>query len=285
MAPHRFDKPRLPVLMRATTELHATININLLPFQVPSTQAQWTTIAQEFMERWNFPNCIGALDGKHIAIQAPAHSGSVFFNYKHFYSIVVMALVDARYRFTMVDVGANGRACDAGIFGRSNMATALENNTVAIPPPRPLPGRVNNVPFVVVADDAFGLKPHIMKPYPGREIGDFERIHNYRLSRARRVSENAFGILAKRFRVLDKRINLSADKCTLIVNACITLHNFLMSQQDRHYTASCEDPAISLTGVTNQAGNRSTDTARQVRDEFADYFISNGQVDWQWDSV
>ena len=99
------------------------------------------------------------------------------------------------------------------------------------------------------------------------------------------MSENAFGILAKRFRVLDKRINLSADKCTLIVNACITLHNFLMSQQDRHYTASCEDPAITLTGVTNQAGNRSTDTARLVRDEFADYFISNGQVDWQWDSV
>ena len=113
-----------------------------------------------------------------------------------------MALVDARYRFVMVDVGANGRACDAGVFARSAMAAALENNTVNIPPPRPLPGRVNNVPFVIVGDDAFGLKPHIMKLFPGRESGDFERIHNYRLSRARRVSENAFGILAKRFRIL-----------------------------------------------------------------------------------
>ena len=84
-----------------------------------------------------------------------------------------MALVDARYRFIMVDVGANGRACDAGIFARSTMSTALEQNEVHIPPPRPLPGRVNSVPFVVVGDDAFGLKPHIMKPYPGSEIGDF----------------------------------------------------------------------------------------------------------------
>ena len=66
------------------------------------------------------------------------------------------------------------------------MAAALENNTVNIPPPRPLPGHVNNVPFVTVGNDAFGLKPHKMKPFPGRESGDFERIHNYRLSRARK---------------------------------------------------------------------------------------------------
>ena len=148
-----------------------------------------------------------------------------------------MALVDARYRFIMVDVGANGRACDAGIFARSTMSTALEQNEVHIPPPRPLPGRVNSVPFVVVGDDAFGLKPHIMKPYPGREIGDFERIHNYRLSRARRVSENAFGILAKRFRVLDRKIHLDADKSTTVVNACIVLHNYLMTQTTRNIHA------------------------------------------------
>ena len=83
-----------------------------------------------------------------------------------------MALVDARYRFMMVDVGATGMACDVGIFARSNnMAAALEQNNLHIPPPRPLPGRVNPVPFVVIGDDAFGLKPHIMKPYPVRDRG------------------------------------------------------------------------------------------------------------------
>ena len=236
------------------------------------------------MSRWNFPNCVGVLDGKHVAIQAPPHSGSVYYNYKHFYSIVLMALVDAKYRFIMVDVGANGRACDAGIFARSVMSNALDQNTVHLPRPCPLPGRVNYVPFVVVGDDAFGLKPHIMKPYPGRDIGDFERIFNYRLSRARRVTENAFGILSKRFCVLDKKINLSADKCTMIVNTCIVLHNFLMSQQDRQYgqANSCQDH-VGLTSVRHQGSNHNSESARQVRDELADYFISNGQVDWQWD--
>lgn len=198
-----------------------------------------------------------------------------------------MAVIDARYRFIMVDVGANGRACDAGIFAGSAIADALERNTVHIPTPQPLPGRVNNVPFVIVGDDAFGLKPHIMKPFPGRDSEDFERIFNYRLSRARRVSENAFGILAKRFRVLDNRMKLSAEKCTIVVNACIVLHNYLMSQNDRQYTNanSTQDPVVSLQSISHQGSNHSNDSARNIRDEFADYFISNGQVDWQWDIV
>ena len=89
-----------------------------------------------------------------------------------------MAVVDAHYRFVMVDVGANGRACDAGAFAASTMSAALENNQLSIPPPSPLPGRVNDVPYVIVGDEAFGLKEHLMKPYHARNLGDFERIHN-----------------------------------------------------------------------------------------------------------
>ena len=69
---------------------------------------------------------------------------SMFHNYKMFYSIVLMAVVDVAYRFLIVDVGANGRSCDAGIFGNSEMSTTLENGTLGIPEDRPLPGRVKN---------------------------------------------------------------------------------------------------------------------------------------------
>ena len=75
------------------------------------------------------------------------HSGSVYHNYKQFYSIVLLAVVDANYKFILVDVGSNGRACDAGVYAKSEIVAAVENNTLHIPPPHSLPGTVNDIPI------------------------------------------------------------------------------------------------------------------------------------------
>lgn len=79
------------------------------------TQDTWKEVAQGFCEKWNFPNCLGAIDGKHIIIQAPPLSGSQFFNYKKTFSIVLLALVDADYRFQFIQVGDFGRTCNGGV--------------------------------------------------------------------------------------------------------------------------------------------------------------------------
>ncbi|KAJ4425591.1 hypothetical protein ANN_27787 [Periplaneta americana] len=202
-------------------------------YDVPKKEhlkAEWTEVAVEFEKKWNFPNCIGAIDGTHANVEAPANGGSLYFNYKHTHSIILMALVDANYRFTYINVGAPGRDSDGGVYQNCSLSSALENNTVNIPRAKPLPGRNKPVSYVVVAEDAFALKSYIMKPFANRNQSVSERIFNYRLSRARRIVENAFGLISARFRCLRKTIELSPKTVERIVCAAWVLHNFLTSQ-------------------------------------------------------
>nr|CAI5832083.1 unnamed protein product [Callosobruchus analis] len=83
------------------------------------TEEIFKTISRKFRSLWDFPNCIGAIDGKHVRIKAPKNSGSTFFNYKEFYSVVMLALVDADNKFVTVDIGSYGREGDAGIYLKS----------------------------------------------------------------------------------------------------------------------------------------------------------------------
>ena len=166
-------------------------------FDCPSTPEGWKAIAEGFSKRWNFHHTVGALDGKHIAIRPPGKSGSYYYNYKEFHSIVLLALVDSDYKFIYVDVGANGATSDAGVFLNTPLRSALDNNLLGLPPREPLPGG-DREPHFIVGDTAFPLKEYLQKPFPHRGLTHQERIFNYRLSRARRVVENAFGILANR---------------------------------------------------------------------------------------
>ena len=163
-------------------------------------------------------------------IQPPANSGSYFYNYKGQFSIVLLALVDANYKFLMIDVGCNGRISDGGVFKNSSFGKAFNAGRLELPPPIPLPGREKLVPFVIVADDAFPLKENLMKPYSRCSLNISTRIFNYRLSRARRIVENAFGILANRFRLFMTPIALDLGKVERIVIAACCLHNFLQQE-------------------------------------------------------
>ncbi|GBN81022.1 hypothetical protein AVEN_139100-1 [Araneus ventricosus] len=92
---------------------------------VPSTENAWAEINEGFLRNWNFPNCYGAIDGKHVLIQAPPNSGSQFFNYKGFNSIILMAWVNWDCSFIYIDVGCNGCVSDGGVFQNSSLFTKL----------------------------------------------------------------------------------------------------------------------------------------------------------------
>lgn len=244
------------------------------------------------------------MDGKHVGIKCPAKSGSNFFNYKNFFSIVLFAIVDAVYKFIYIDVGKNGRISDGGIFANTPIYNKLENGSLRLPADEPLPDRVKNIPFLLVGDEAFPLKSYLMKPYPNRNLDLTQRIFNYRLSRVRRIVENVFGILSSRFGVFQKPIPLEPEKVEKIVMAACVLHNFLRSKpysRDIYTPQESFDREINgtiieadwrqmagnngLPNIQQQGCNKSTTEAIEIRDELCDFFNTNGQVPWQWNAV
>ena len=87
----------------------STILEKVMPVYFPPlNKIAWLKIASDYEKLWNLPHYLGALDGKHFGIKKPPHSGSVFFNYKNFFSIVLMATCDAHRRFTWFNLGDYG---------------------------------------------------------------------------------------------------------------------------------------------------------------------------------
>lgn len=100
--------------------------------QKPPT-SDWLNISEEFERVWNFPHCIGALDGKHIRVKCPNNSGTEFFNYKKYFGIVLMAVCDGAYKFTLVDIGAFGSANDGAVFQNSKFGNKFDLNEMSVP--------------------------------------------------------------------------------------------------------------------------------------------------------
>ncbi|XP_026827841.1 protein ALP1-like [Ooceraea biroi] len=276
----------------------------LCPIVLPSsvTKEDWLNIAADFENRCNFTHCIGTIDGKHIVIQCPVNAGSTYYNYKHSHSIVLMAVCDANYLFTFVDVGAYGRRSDGGIFKECQFGKKFEQKKMNAPNAEVISENGPILPYCLVGDEAFPLKEYLLRPYPGRGgLTKEKNIFNYRLSRARRTIENTFGILASQWRILRKPIIAKVETVEKIVQAIVCLHNWLRKQDiniNEYVTTNMVDhlddnnliPGIWRTVLESgsayreiqRAGSyRSTQTSMEIREKFCTYFNNEGSVPWQ----
>ena len=118
---------------------------------------EWKSIANEFYERWNFPNCIGAIDGKYVMIQCPFNSGSLFYNYKSYFSIALLAVASADYRFVIVDVGSYGSSNDSSVLNHTTFFKYLRTRTLMYPLSTQLSNDTEEtcVPHILLGDEAF----------------------------------------------------------------------------------------------------------------------------------
>ncbi|XP_025264292.1 protein ALP1-like [Camponotus floridanus] len=264
---------------------------------IDPTEENWSMIAGDFETTCQFTNCIGAIDGKHVVIQAPPRSGSCYYNYKGNHSINLLAISDVKNRFTIVDIGAEGRHSDGGVFDSSGLPHLLETNALHIPPPRRLNNMDFDFPYVLLGDEAFPLSTYMMRPYPrSRRLNINRKIFNYRLSRARRTVECAFGILVARWRIYRQPIVARTSTAVKAVQATVILHNFIINKEldlpfpERRYCNIQEEERIllatsnGLTAVSYRNASQKS-AAVKIRDNFAHYFEHVNPLSWQWDKV
>ena len=241
-------------------------------------------------------------------IQALPRIGSTFFNYKKPFSIVLLAVCNANYEFTFVGIGEAGRQSDGGVYNNSNLGMAIDRHLFNIPEPTTINeySVTKKFQFVFVADETFVLRPFMLGTFPGRnDLNLYKLIFNYRQSRARRVIENIFEILASRLRIFGRSVIDKTGNIIYITKAAVILHNFVMRKSARSmycppdYVDQETSQGVSPGGWHNktteiqvlvdlkaQGSSNSTRAAKEVQNDFKDYFNSEyGKLSWQSEIV
>ena len=150
--------------------------------------------------------------------------------------MVLLAVCNADYCFTLFDFGSYGSNNDCGVLANSLLGKGLESNKIQLPPDEPLDGcAFSPLPYYLLGDDIFPLKKWLIKPYPGKNLTEKQNIYNYRLSRCRRVIENIFGILSARWKIFYRPIRATVENVEWYVLAALALRNYLRQTS----TASC----------------------------------------------
>lgn len=256
----RISTQSISIILRQTMKL--LIKKLAQDYLPKPTTEKLIEVGKEFLDQWNFPHCCGAVDGKHVRIKAPAKSGSLYYNYKNFFSSVLLAIVDAKYKFIAVDIGVPGSQSDAGILDSSPIGNLFGENGI-LPAPSNVNGYTKELPHVIIGD------------VPGDNLDPSSAIFNYRLSRARRVVENAFGILNAKWRIFSTQINANNDLVNLIVMCSVILHNFLIVRSDDSAINEDGDPQVGFLDLGWRGGRNHSNRAKEIRHDFAEYFISD----------
>ncbi|XP_064475534.1 putative nuclease HARBI1 [Ornithodoros turicata] len=233
------------------------------------TDAELPEHLRRFEAVTGFPQGFGALDGCHIEVCPPKDQGSDYYNYKGWYSVILLAIADHTYKFSYVNVGSPGRNHDSAVLQRSRLPAVINStlfNTFTVS----LQGV--DVGPVILCDQAFPLQQHLMKPYPDRATNTPQKQEfNARLSGARRVVENAFGRLKARFRILHKGLECDIDNCTTIIRVCCILHNIcedLNYGVEQHWIEECRHLPREMPQHHTSAA---TESGACVRDAIAQH--------------
>lgn len=165
------------------------------------------------------------------------------------------------------------------------LGKAIKENFFDIPPPKNLPNSDIVLPHVVFGDEAFLLMTNLMKPYPRSQslVDRTKVVYNYRLSRARRIVENAFGVSTHRFRIYCTLIHLNTSTLEDAVTSTCIIHNILIDEKIQPENSFDVDRTVYLNSIDHieEIEPQEIDEPMEIRNKFKEYFDTFGAVSWQ----
>ena len=225
-----------------------------------------------FRQKWGFVQCAGAIDGTHIPVRAPAMSHTDYYNRKGWYSIIVQGVVDHNYLFRNVYCGWPGSMHDAqvlvnsALYRKATSGELLQGNTLTV--------LSQEIPVFLVGDSAYPLSTWLMKLFPhNTALSTAQRKFNYRLSRARIVSQNAFGCLKARWRRLQKQNDMAINNIPNVIIACCILHNVCEIHGDSFNDLWLDDVQLDQPVASATTASVSS-AAENIRNALVQYYSS-----------
>ena len=224
-----------------TTARHLRAKLLSRAINLPNDARRWASVREKFWTLWNIPAC-GAIDGKLIRLIAPPNCGSLYYSYKGFHAMILLAVSAADGAFLYVNVGAPGSNCDSNVYCNSQFFNQLSSGSLNLPSPFFLPQTRISVHNFFLADAAFPGSIRIVKPLPNSKcLSPHDVAYTYRISRGRRIVENSFGRLVRLFPALDGPLRTGyLTSCDIVTSMCI-LSNFLLDTAPDHSSSLFAD--------------------------------------------
>ena len=271
---HLFGIARCTVCVIVHQTVDAIVKTLLRSYIKFPTGPNLENTVADFEKKWHFP-CAGAIDGSHIPIRPPALNHTDYYNRKGFYSVILQGVVDANYLFRDIHVGWPGSVHDARVFVNSSLYQKANNKEI-------LQGHVLDIngclvsPFMV-GDSGYPLLSWLVKPYPHNgNLSSQQKTYNYRMSRARIVTENAFGRLKARWRRLAKQNDMEVKRVPYVVAACCVLHNICEihgEEFDENWLLEVREVDINVPVADETDSQEVID--EDIREILMDYIVTN----------
>ncbi|XP_050664336.1 uncharacterized protein LOC126964989 [Leptidea sinapis] len=232
--------------------------------QFPRSKEEWKDVAKVFEKRWNFPHCLGAMDGKHIAI-------------------FLLSTINISTIKTII----------AWCYWQSLMEI-IDFFYLCIPTETVVANSTKKLPYVFVADDAFPLRTDLTKPFRQADLTTNKtRILNYKQGALSKMRLGSWHLDLKIYTI----ISLDPKRIESVVMASCALHNYVMKTSESSY---CQQECFDVENVDDGSITQGYDTmnsaivnlqrrnlgntsiaAKKVREEYMEYFASEGSVPWQ----